>query len=255
MKGKPLFSIIIPTYNRGYILSKAIESVLKQNFSNWELIVVDDGSTDNTPQVVKSFLTDKRISYIRLPDNRGVNYARNIGISKAKGKYIVPLDSDNQLLENALKTILQEFERIQHPLIFFRIKTLSGKKLYEAFEGFLNFKDFLCEKVKGEFFPVVERELLLKFPFEENLNGGEGITWKKIVKYLGKIYFSTEQVILYNDLLEDRLSIKRKNFRRLATVFKRDLEIFGEEYIRYCPKIFLEKELKRFFYLSLSAFS
>ena len=243
-----LFSIIVPTYNRGYILPNTIKSVLNQNFSNWELIIVDDGSTDNTPQVVKSFLTDDRISYIRLSKNRGVNYARNIGISKAKGKYIVPLDSDNQLLENALEIIYQEFEKIQHPLIFFRIKTLSGKKLYEPFEGFLNFKNFLCEKVKGEFFPVVERELLLKFPYEENLNGGEGITWKKIVKYLGKIYFSPKEVLLYNDLLEDRLSNRKKNLKRIKKVFLRDLKTWWKYYLKFCPILFFSKALKIVFY-------
>ena len=92
---KPIVSIILPTYNRAHIIEKSIRSVLQQTFTNFELIIVDDGSTDNTEEVVKS-IDDDRIKYIKYPENKGANVARNLGISLAQGVYIGFQDSDDE---------------------------------------------------------------------------------------------------------------------------------------------------------------
>lgn len=89
-----LISVIIPTYNRAYVLKRAIESVQNQTYSNLEILVVDDGSADNTQQIV-SEITDNRIRYIKNPQNRGVSHARNLGIAASQGKYIAFQDSDD----------------------------------------------------------------------------------------------------------------------------------------------------------------
>ena len=83
----PFFSIIMATYNRGHCISRAIDSVLAQSFKEWELIIVDDGSSDNTEEIVKKY-NDKRIKYIKLSKNSGVNVARNRGYKEAKGEYL-----------------------------------------------------------------------------------------------------------------------------------------------------------------------
>jgi len=101
MAGKHFFSVIIPTYNRRDFLKIAIESVLAQAFSDFELIIVDDGSTDTTPQLVKSF-NDKRIRYLQQ-DNRGPSAARNSGIRNAKAEYICFLDSDDRYRNEKLE--------------------------------------------------------------------------------------------------------------------------------------------------------
>jgi len=95
------FSIIIPTYNRAGTLPKAISSVLEQTFSDFEIIVVDDGSTDNTEEVVEG-IQDNRIRYFKKV-NEERNIARNFGIDKAQGKYIGFLDSDDYYYPNHLK--------------------------------------------------------------------------------------------------------------------------------------------------------
>lgn len=95
----PLFSVIIPVYNRDYCIARSIESVLAQSFQDFELIVIDDGSTDKTPQI----LTQYPITVIRQP-NRGVSAARNAGIKKAKGKIIALLDSDDEWKQDHLAT-------------------------------------------------------------------------------------------------------------------------------------------------------
>ncbi len=92
---KPFFSIILPTFNRAHLICNAIESVLTQNFDEWELIVVDDGSRDNTFEIIRPFvLKDERIRY-HFARNRGLAMARNTGIQMSHGKYITFLDSDD----------------------------------------------------------------------------------------------------------------------------------------------------------------
>ena len=97
----PEVSVILPTYNRGWILKEAIDSVLAQDFRDFELIVVDDGSTDNTPQILDSYHQD--LVVVRQP-NRGVSAARNRGIAAAGGGLIAFLDSDDLWLPRKLSS-------------------------------------------------------------------------------------------------------------------------------------------------------
>ena len=99
----PFFSIILPTYNRAYILPETIGKVICQSCQNWELLVIDDGSKDNTKQVVES-INDDRIRYI-YQENKERSVARNNGINQAKGEYICFLDSDDIILENHLQVL------------------------------------------------------------------------------------------------------------------------------------------------------
>jgi len=91
----PRVSVVLPTYNRGWILEQAVESVLSQDYANLELIVVDDGSTDDTPQLLSAF--GDRLRIIRQ-ENQGVSAARNAGIRAATGELIALLDSDDTWL-------------------------------------------------------------------------------------------------------------------------------------------------------------
>lgn len=97
----PFFSIIIPSYNRASQIVTTIESVRKQSYDSYELIVVDDGSTDNTKQTLLDYLNLGFISYYHQ-ENKGVCAARNYGASKAIGKYLIFLDSDDEVLSNWL---------------------------------------------------------------------------------------------------------------------------------------------------------
>ena len=102
------FSIVIPTYNRAAFLPKAIESVLAQTFNDWELIIVDDGSTDNTHEVVSKY-NDERITYI-YQENAERSAARNNGIAHAKGEYVCFMDSDEYVDDNRLDLLYVAIE-------------------------------------------------------------------------------------------------------------------------------------------------
>ncbi len=92
-----MISIIIPTYNRAHFLPRAIKSVINQTYKDWELIIVDDGSTDNTEEIVSEFLYDKRIKYIKK-ENSGAAHSRNVGVDSSKYDWITFLDSDDEAL-------------------------------------------------------------------------------------------------------------------------------------------------------------
>ena len=99
-----LVSIIIPTYNREEKIKSAIKSILYQTNPHWELIIVDDGSQDNTKLNIEPYLTDSRIKYL-YQKNRGVSSARNYGVKYARGSHLIFLDSDDELLPELIETL------------------------------------------------------------------------------------------------------------------------------------------------------
>lgn len=98
-----LVSIIMPSYNTAQYIEKTIKSVLDQTYTNWELIIVDDCSTDNTDEVVKNYLTDKRIKYLKNEQNSGAAVSRNRALREAKGQWIAFLDSDDLWMPEKLE--------------------------------------------------------------------------------------------------------------------------------------------------------
>ncbi|GEM_PF-885499 len=111
ISNNPLISVIIPAYNAENNIKKAIESVIEQTYNCWELIIIDDGSTDQTQAVVEQYLNDNRIQYFHKK-NGGEASARNVGLEKAKGSFISWLDSDDYFaptyLERAVRSLIQD---------------------------------------------------------------------------------------------------------------------------------------------------
>ena len=98
-----LISIIMPSFNTGKYITETIESVLAQSYKNWELIIVDDCSSDNTDEIVSTYLSDDRIQYLKNEKNSGAAFSRNIALRKAKGKWIAFLDSDDLWMPEKLE--------------------------------------------------------------------------------------------------------------------------------------------------------
>jgi len=176
---QPLISIIIPVFNRVASISQALNSVSTQTYSNWECIVVDDGSTDGTQNVINSFIQENtRIRIIQRNRNpKGASTCRNIGIENSKGKYIIFLDSDDYLLCHCLASRLSVFK--QYPncdFIVFQMlvdNRVQNKKLLWNIDSeendllrFLHF-DFVWSITS----PIWNKNSLLKLGgFDENLN-------------------------------------------------------------------------------------
>lgn len=107
-----LVSVIVPTYNRAHVLPRTLQSVLAQTYPYFELLVIDDGSTDDTPRVMQPFLArDPRVRY-RMQPNGGVSAARNHGLREARGAYIAFLDSDDEWLPRKLEKQIGLFEKL-----------------------------------------------------------------------------------------------------------------------------------------------
>ena len=136
------FSIIVPTYNREKYIIKCIDSVLDQTYDNFEVIIIDDGSTDNTENLVKKY-QDKRIKYFKN-ENHGIGYSRNFGINKAKGDYIFFLDSDDYLEENMLEEVLNNIKN--HDILIFNYKEIYEVDNHILLNGFDEFSDYTLEK-------------------------------------------------------------------------------------------------------------
>ena len=127
MAGKELVSIITPVYNSEKYITETIESVLSQTYNNWEMIIVDDCSTDNSQSVVKGYRKhDNRIYIYELSENRGQAYARNYAIEKANGRYIAFLDSDDLWLPDKLEKQIRFIQEKDAVLSY-----TAYKKMYE----------------------------------------------------------------------------------------------------------------------------
>lgn len=110
MYKEPLISVIISCFNGEKFIGEAIESVLNQVYQNWELIIVDDGSTDSSKKIIKKYISDDRIKLIEHKFNKGIPKTKNTGISAAKGKYISFLDQDDIWLQLKLELQVKCFE-------------------------------------------------------------------------------------------------------------------------------------------------
>lgn len=156
-----LVSVILPTYNRESVLPRAIESVLAQTYADFELIVVDDASTDHTETVIELF-DDERIQYYRFEENRGANAARNKGIEIASGAYLSFLDSDDVLKPKHLESVVDIFESEESDCagVFtaFEIEK-DGERLNRsgAKDGYVTYDEILAGNVVGGFSCVTIR--------------------------------------------------------------------------------------------------
>jgi glycosyltransferase involved in cell wall biosynthesis len=113
MKINPLVSIIIPTYNRSELIKDTLDSIITQTHTNWECLIVDDGSTDNSIEVIESYCKkDNRFQLYKRPESRlkGANACRNHGLDIATGDYIIFFDSDDVFCETALEKRIDSFK-------------------------------------------------------------------------------------------------------------------------------------------------
>jgi len=128
-----LISIVIPLFNYEKYISDCLRSCIEQTYRNIEIIVIDDNSTDNSVKIVEEMIKkDNRIILLKLSKNRGYSVAKNEGIVKSKGKYIVHLDADDMLIKNSIEIRLNEFKKNKEiKFVHGRSYEFKGSKSYD----------------------------------------------------------------------------------------------------------------------------
>jgi len=210
----PLVSVIIPTYNRGWILKEAIDSVLSQDFEDFELIVVDDGSTDNTQDILNGYARD--IIALRQ-ENHGVSAARNAGIASASGHFIAFLDSDDLWLPGKLARQVDFFKSNPDAMIcqteelwIRNGKRVNPKNRHKKFSGMI-FKHSLPLCIVSPSAVMLKKSLLDKTGvFDESLPACEDYDlWLRISRKF-PVFLIDTPLIIKRGGHEDQLSKKPK---------------------------------------------
>ena len=209
-----MFSIVLPTFNRAKFIKNAINSVISQSFGDWELIIVDDGSTDNTKEIVKSF-NDPRIKYIYQKNSERSN-ARNRGIKESKANWICFLDSDDIFPDNRLSILNKEIIKRKINGMYFtniEFRSNSETKLISYSnpqEG--EYLRFLFENTIGTPQVCVHRDVVSKFKFNAKLSNGEDLElWTRIQTIFPIIYLKNVPPLIAYDHPERSVDIKKKN--------------------------------------------
>lgn len=173
---KPYFSIIIPSYNRANFIPKAIESVINQTFNDWELILVDDGSTDDTKQIIEALIKyDKRIKYI-YQENAERSVARNNGIKNALGKFICFLDSDDVYHNSHLQRFKNLIdENNQKAALYFSGVSLNqyDETRCKYNENYQTAQEFVILNTLATPRACIAKEIFDKHLFDEKIRIGE----------------------------------------------------------------------------------
>ena len=257
----PFFSVILPTFNRRDRVGNAVRSVLNQTFTDWELLIVDDGSTDGTGDAIRAF-TDTRLIY-QYQDNLWPAAARNRGIRRSQGRYICFLDSDDEYLETHLSVLHDELVKRGFPKAF--LHTLAYQKengevtekrhVPHDFDKIVIGKipeinsiciarDILVEMTFDESLPIYEDaelwgRIALKYPVitvpkrttvttfhESNITGGSLAFLLGLEKAYLQIFSSREHLHYYLPRQEKRILMKRIKLRifRYYLAENRDLD-------------------------------
>ncbi len=213
---QPYFTIVIPTYNRAHLIVKTIESVLNQKFKDFELIIVDDGSLDNTEFVVAPYLNSFVHYYKKKNAERAA--ARNFGILKSKGKYVTFCDSDDILypdyLSNAFETIGKN-ENVNWMHLAYEIKRNDGKSIKMAISP----KNFILEIAKGN--PLscmgvfVRHDIIIENLFNENrhLSGSED--WELWLRIASRYEIVFDQRVSSALIIHDERSVTQTDELKL----------------------------------------
>lgn len=220
MNANPLVSIIIATYNRGETLGRAIESVLKQTYTNLEVIIVDDGSTDNTREVLLKY-QDDRIRIFLHEKNKGVTAAKNTGLNNIRGEWFSTLDSDNEIIPEAIESMLS-IPYSKDPKVDWVvcncIDSVTGKYTVKEFNNdqYLSIQDRF--KVKGELWSILKTSLLGDSRYNENLPGYESTLWFALYEKAFR-YYIHKGFQIYHTEGKDRITGSKKSLSKLNIIY------------------------------------
>lgn len=195
----PFFSIILPTYNRGYLIKQTIDSILDQSFENLEIIVVDDGSKDNTKEIVES-ISDDRIKYV-YQDNAERSAARNNGIKNSVGKWICFIDSDDLFKKDHLKAFNDkiESENLNEGFLFTgytKVKNGKEESFGNNYQG-ESFQDYFFRNPVNPTRVCLSKNIADKILFREDAIIVEDMIYWLEASKITKVYPIEERTAVY----------------------------------------------------------
>lgn len=250
---QPLVSIVIPTFNRAHLIGATLDSVLGQSYSNWECFVVDDGSSDNTEEVVGSYCEkDPRIKFLKRPEHRlaGGNAARNYGLEKCNGLYVNFLDSDDQLHPNAIFLKMEMIEKYGSDIVISK-HTREFKDLIrgldeepKVFESGNFDVDFILKRnsiLLGD--PLIHKKLLSNVRFDEELKRLQDHEFLiRLFRQQIRYCIINARLYFYNDTPR---SITSKTGVGDRTLLNTQLKVFNEMMHHYKDNPKVVEEYKR----------
>ena len=201
MKEKNLVSVITPSFKSGKFIAKTIESVLSQTYENWEMIIVDDCSPDNSNLIVEKYMEkDNRIKLIKLEKNSGPAIARNTAIKEAKGRYIAFLDADDQWLPEKLEKQILFMKENNLPFTYSAYKLIDEEdnilgEFYPPAEA--NYKTLLKTNYIGCLTAIYDSEKLGKMYMPNILKRQDHALWLKILKKIKTTRGILEPLAIY----------------------------------------------------------
>lgn len=200
-----LISVITPVYNSESYIEDTIKSVLAQTYTNWEMLIVDDCSKDNTAQVVKSF-NDSRIKYIRLDVNSGAAVARNKAIAKANGEFIAFLDADDMWKPEKLERQINFMQTHGYSFTFtgYEILKESENKVIEV-PSSLNYIQYMKNTVIGMLTVMIDRRKLPNIEIVNIKKDHDSMTWAKLLRE-GNIAHGLNESLAYYRKVDGSIS-------------------------------------------------
>lgn len=234
MMQEPLVSVIMPAYNVEKYISESIESVLAQSYQNWELLITDDRSTDNTQRIVEEYcINDKRIKLFINKENGGAGAARNNSIKEANGRFIAFLDSDDQWLPEKLNKQINFMLKHNYAFTFTAYQKLEQGELRGTIKppAFTTYKKLLSSNVIGCLTAVYDANKVGKQYMPLIRKRQDMGLWLKILKNLPKAYCLTEVLAIYridSGMTQNKLEILKWQWLFYRNVVK--LNIFKSTY-------------------------
>ena len=228
--GMPLVSIVMPAYNSEKTIIKSIKSILDQSYHNWELLIVDDGSTDKTEKIVLDCIKkDKRIKLIKN-NGKGVSSARNAGIDKSEGEYICFLDSDDLYSKHVLKNRVKfmKEKNVDATTCEIVLTDYDFRELGWVIKGKnrITFKDFHSCPVHTASV-MFKKKVLENLRFDENISNGEDwLMWQRIAR-MGIDYYKVENCRVF---YRQQNGAVRRNFLKHENMLLDVIDIvYGED--------------------------
>lgn len=237
-------SVIITTYNRADLVGRAIESVQRQSHADLEIIIVDDGSTDGTREVLRGYAErDPRIRIVALAENLGVNAAKNRGLDSATGTFTTMLDSDDEFEPGAIATFLDMFERLdpEYGMVVCNcVDPASGEWTGLGVDGDtdLSYEDAICRRFHGDFSAMWRTDLVAGLRFPEGRGAYESLVWDQAYRRCRVRYHHVVTLRYHRETPGSVMSVRfdKESNRRAAEAEASYLGVLGTDIALVCPE-------------------